>query len=472
MYEKQLDFYASPPIAFTKQKEEIASKILSLSVVSDLKTIPETFTVKDGVGVLKIEGLMIPKSDFFSLFFGGFAALDILTRDFLEMIKREDIHTIVLDIDSPGGNAFGVQQFANIIFNARSEKSIIAVTSGMMASAAMWIGAAAHKVFITGDVTITGSIGTVTTHTDISEFHKKIGIKQTDVAAGEYKRLPSMLEPLSKKGKEVLQGQVNHANKAFISDIAKFKNVKSSVVKSKMAEGKTFVGTQGIQVGLIDGLLTMDQLFSNTGSKESANVFLNKYKNNNFNNFNGGQKMSIAAQIAEMKSENPSLYDAIYKAGKDEAKIDHDKELATVKVQEYERGVESGKNDGIIEGAKKETERVAGIRELANAGNVELIEQFIADGTTQPPDAAIEILKAQKTGKSADLKNLADGSPAPLGTEIDDAENTDNKDKGMRQLVSEYMTEHKCTKGKAITACAKLYPDAKNDFTEVVKKKH
>jgi hypothetical protein len=47
---------------------------------------------------------------------------------------------------------------------------------------------------------------------------------------------------------------------------------------------------------------------------------------------------------------------------------------------------------------------------------------------------------------------------------------TDNGKKGLQQLVAEYMAEHKCTKGVAITACAKLYPNAKNDFVTIAKK--
>ncbi len=460
MFDSQLNFYNK------QSAEDLKTKFSCEVDINDQTLIPATYSVSEGVGVLPIMGMIIPKSDFFSIFFGGFAALDILTRDFREMMGREDIHTIVMDIDSPGGNAFGVQQFANIIYEARNDKPIISVTSGMMASAAMWIGAAAHKVYITGDVTVVGSIGTVTTHTDISELNKKIGIVQTEIAAGEFKRVPSSLEPLSEKGRAVLKNQVEHANSAFLSDIGKFRNAKPSAV-NKMGEGRTFIGTQGIKVNLIDGIMSMDILVKNTSTKEES-IMLTSEKNNNFNSFNGGPKMTLIEQIANMKTENVDLYNAMLEKGKVEAKTEYDAGLPEVLKVENAKGVEAGKIEGKEAGVVAERDRITSIRELANVGNGALIEKFIADGKTTAPEAAVEILKAQKNASAEDLAALAAQSPAPLDAESN--EQTDNANKGLRQLVTEYVAEHKVSKGTAIVACTKLYPNAVNDYKAPGKK--
>ncbi len=461
MYERQLEYYSKRPEANPEKPE--GADLVALESGSILDTIPASFDVKNGVGILPIEGMIIPKSDFFSLFFGGFAALDILTRDISEMIEREDIHTIVLDIDSPGGSAFGVQQFANLIFEARGKKPIIAVTSGMMASAAMWIGAAAHKVYITGDVTVVGSIGTVTSHTDISGFREKMGVKTTEITAGKFKRVPSMFEPLNDEGRAVLQGQVDHANKAFIKDIATFRGVTISVVNNKMADGRTFIGTQAIKIGLIDGKLSMDEIMESVGNVDGATKLTNQ-KNSNFNNLLGGNGMTLSEQLAELKNSNNDVYEALVEQGKLEAKAKYEAGLPDALSAEHAKGVEIGKAEGKEEGIKAERGRITGLRELANASNGELIEKFIADGTTQAPDAAVEILKAQKVKNGGDLKNLEKESPDPLDLDSNNDDNTDNSTKGLRQLVTEYMAEHKCTKGTAIIACTKAYPDAKNDF--------
>lgn len=465
-HEKQIEFH-------TKQHPEWLKGGFSCNVdINDQAAVPETFSVSDGVGVLPIAGMVIPKSDFFTIFFGGFAALDILERDFRILLGREDVHTIVLDIDSPGGNAFGVQQFANLVFDSRNIKSIISVTSGMMASAAMWIGAAAHKTFITGDVTVTGSIGTVTTHTDISEFNKRIGINQTEIAAGKFKRMPSSLAPLDDAGREVLQNQVNEVNAAFLNDIGKFKNIKPSAV-NKMAEGKTFIGSQAIKVGLIDGLLTMDQLLKSVSNNTEIAAFMTKTTRDiNFNSFNGGQKMTLIEQISQMKTENVDLYNAMIEKGKLESKEEFDAALPDAMAAEHAKGVEVGEATGKAKGIIAERERISSLTELLNASNKDLVEKFIADGETTAPEAAVEILKAQNKTNSDRLGNLKNNSPDALNADANDSDiNTSNGDKKLTQLVTEYMAEKNCTKGEAISACAKLYPEAENDFIQIVKKK-
>jgi signal peptide peptidase SppA len=478
IYEKQAEFYnnrinsnvmAGDQKGVIQAGKEADFKTLGLPVGINAAN-EATFEVIDGVGFLPIEGVIIPKSDIFSLLFGGFAGLDILTRDFKEMLGRSDIHTIVLEIDSPGGSAFGIQQFANLIFESRSVKPIISVTSGTMASAAMWIGAAAHKVLITGDVTVVGSIGTVTTHTDISEFNKMMGIKQTEVAAGEFKRVPSSLEPLSEKGREVLQDQVNRVNDAFVNGIASFRGVPVNTVNKKMGNGKIFIGTQAIDAGLVDEKITVESFLGIVTDSASSLRFINK-KDSNFNIFLGGAKMTVMEQLAKLQEENVDLYNAIIERGKAIAKASLDQDLADAKAAEYARGVEDGKLEGKNDGAVAERERITSIRSFATSSNMAMIEGFIADGKTTAPEAAVEILKAQKESNANHLQALENNAPKPIGADIVNPDNVDGSEKGLKQLVAEYMADNKgVTKGKAIIACSKLYPNAKNDFVQEVKK--
>jgi hypothetical protein len=179
--------------------------------------------------------------------------------------------------------------------------------------------------------------------------------------------------------------------------------------------------------------------------------------------------MTLSEQIKEVLTSTPDLYNAIKQTGVTEAKAEYDKNLPDALQAEHAKGVEAGKIEGKEEGQKAEAERIAGIRDLSTAGNAELIEKFIADGKTHAPEAAIAILKAQKETNAGDLKALEKQSPAALNVDVV-VETTDDDKKGLRQLVKEYQTEHKCSKGAAITACSKLHPDAVNDFVGKAKK--
>src|SRR3990167_1091149 len=101
------------------------------------------------IGVLPIYGTISNRGEggLMELLFGG-ADTQSLSAAFRQLVRDPQVSAIVLDIDSPGGTVFGVQELSDEIFKARETKKIIAVASGMAASAAYWIGSAAGELVV------------------------------------------------------------------------------------------------------------------------------------------------------------------------------------------------------------------------------------------------------------------------------------------------------------------------------------
>ena len=74
---------------------------------------------------------------------------------------------IIIDIESPGGEAVGAFEAADVIRQAAKVKPVVAVVNGMMASAAYALGSAATKI-VTTPTGLSGSIGVVMLHAAIS----------------------------------------------------------------------------------------------------------------------------------------------------------------------------------------------------------------------------------------------------------------------------------------------------------------
>ncbi|MGB0889693.1 MAG: S49 family peptidase, partial [Solirubrobacterales bacterium] len=68
------------------------------------------------------------------------------------------VDELVLEIDSPGGAALGLQSIADAIWDVRKQKTTTAVVSGMAASAAYFLASQAETVVAEADA-IVGSIG-------------------------------------------------------------------------------------------------------------------------------------------------------------------------------------------------------------------------------------------------------------------------------------------------------------------------
>jgi signal peptide peptidase SppA len=241
-------------------KSNIAAKIAAAEAQIGRPMVNQyrTLEVVDGVGILAINGVLAKRMNLMSAFSGG-TSTQLLQRDFSQAMQDPLVHSILLVIDSPGGEVDGTQEFCNQIFESRGTKRIVAVCEGMMASAAYWIGSSADELYISSGTTQVGSIGVVAAHTDMSKAEANRGVKVTEISAGKYKRIVSEHAPLSDEGRADLQDKVDQIYTVFVDDVARNRGVSSEKVLSEMAEGRIFIGQKSVDVGLVDGKRTTQQ---------------------------------------------------------------------------------------------------------------------------------------------------------------------------------------------------------------------
>ena len=163
----------------SKLKENDYKPVSFLNFDSFIDSTPKA---SGGVGVISINGPLVKSSNLFSMLFGGTTSYEDIEAQIRNMASDDSIKRIVLDIDSPGGQVAGLSDLVDAI--RKTDKEVIAYTSGSMASAAYWIGSAADKI-VAGPQAMVGSIGTVLTMVDYTELDKKIGIEEIEIAVYE-----------------------------------------------------------------------------------------------------------------------------------------------------------------------------------------------------------------------------------------------------------------------------------------------
>lgn len=112
--------------------------------------------MREGVAILPVTGPVMRYANLFSKVSGA-TSIDVLATDFNEALANPEVQGIVLHIDSPGGTVAGVNEFAQMLYNARGQKPIIAYVSGMGASAAYWIASACDAIVLDA----TASVGSI-----------------------------------------------------------------------------------------------------------------------------------------------------------------------------------------------------------------------------------------------------------------------------------------------------------------------
>ena len=219
----------------------------------------------NGVAVISAHGVVAKRMNMFMQISGGIST-EILGSQIQTALDDPEAKAIVLDIDSPGGTVDGTFELAESIFNSRGEKPIVSIANGLMASAAYAIGAATDAIYMTGSTTHVGSIGVVAAHTDYSKYEEKLGVKTTEIYAGEYKRIASQYEPLSDAGRANIQESVDYLYSLFVDQVAKYRGVTVDTVLADMADGRLFIGQQAIDAGLVDGVKSLNDLIASLSS--------------------------------------------------------------------------------------------------------------------------------------------------------------------------------------------------------------
>jgi signal peptide peptidase SppA len=213
--------------------------------------------VTKSVGVLPVVGVISQRMDLLSEFSGG-VSTERLGQEFDAMMADNSVDSIVLDIDSPGGNYYGTPELAEKIYAARGTKPIIAQVNSMAGSAAFWLAAACDEIAVTpsGDL---GSHGVMAVHYDASAANEAEGIKPTYIYSGKYKVEGNSDEPLSDEARDEIQRRVNEAGEVFTKALGKYRAVAPSVVREQFGQGRMFGAKEAIDRGMADRIGTIEE---------------------------------------------------------------------------------------------------------------------------------------------------------------------------------------------------------------------
>jgi capsid assembly protease len=229
------------------------------------------FPIVDGVAVVEITGGLTYRA------YNWWTTSYLDIRDtFRAALSDERVQSILLLIDSPGGEVAGLFDLVDEIYNARGTKPIIAVAAESAYSAAYAIASAASEIYLS-DTASVGSVGVIAIHIDQTGFDNQIGVKYTTIFAGDHKNDFSPHEPLKPKCKEILQAHVDKLYGKFTAVVARNRNMSQEAVVATQAG--FFMGKEAVNIGFADGISSIDNIIKNMVSeKGDIGMNLNEVK--------------------------------------------------------------------------------------------------------------------------------------------------------------------------------------------------
>lgn len=325
-----------------------------------------TATVADGVAIIPVIGSLVNRGAWIGTN-SGTTSYEGIAAQVRDARSDPNVRAIVLDLDSPGGEATGMFGLATAIREARAEKPVIAVVNDMAASAAYGIASQASEVVVSS-TSMVGSIGVVLTHFDRSGELASKGIKPTLIYAGANKVDGNPFGPLSDAVRADLQVQVAKFYDQFVGLVAQGRGDRLTEADARATEARVFIGQEAVDRGLADRVASLDAVLASLQSETKAPA--------------GGKAKGGRRMAAENENITTEAHTAAVTAARAE-------------------GHAAGLAEGRKLGAHDATARIGAILNCEEAKGRETLAAHIAFKTSMSADDAKGMLAASPMGGAA-----------------------------------------------------------------------
>lgn len=177
----------------------------------------------------------------------GMTDYNSLIAEFNQATHDPTVRGIFLDVGSPGGSVVGMEEAAAAVAAASAEKPVVAMIEQIGASAAYAL--AVHSSAIVASASaIVGSIGTISTFTNIAGMLEKFGVTVKQFTSGDLKASGTPY-------REMTIAEANYLNERTQEFGAEFRAMVSAArpgVQPSSMRGQWFTGKQGAALGLVD----------------------------------------------------------------------------------------------------------------------------------------------------------------------------------------------------------------------------
>lgn len=341
----------------------------------------QSAVVRDGVAIIPVTGPIFRYANMFTRISGA-TSTQVLATDIQAALDNPQVRGIVLNVDSPGGEANGINELSDLIYAARSKKPIKAYVGGMAASGGYWIASAASEVII-DDTGMAGSIGAVV---EIKLGDDKESGKRYQIVS---RNAPNKRPDLSTEGgRAKIAETIDALGDVFAAKVARNLGVDPEDVPAMGDHGGIKMGAAAVEAGLAHRLGSLESVIADL-ARPAAN-----------------QQRKPSMQVkttAELR--------AAIEAGTDPLTIEIAEPVMSEPVD-----VDAIKAEASQAAVTAERERIKGINALAAVGFEEEVQTAIDTGLSVEATALSLYKASQDRGVTlgaikSDAKSAAAASP-------------------------------------------------------------
>jgi signal peptide peptidase SppA len=337
------------------------------------------YRVANGVAIIGVIGSLVNRGAWIGSY-SGMTSYEGLSHQLKSAAADSSITSILLDIDSPGGEAIGAFETGSLVreINAKT-KPVNAFVNGLCCSAAFAIGAGAGRIEASA-TSLLGSIGVVMMHVDQSARLHNMGVKPTFIFAGAHKVDGNPFEPLSNAVRADLQSEVDKFYDLFVHHVATSRKGVGLTAKAvREQEARTFIGSDAVDRKLADAIGTFETTLAGMHRRSKTRT------------------MKMDEQNLITQAQHETLLASAVTAARLEAATATTASLTTDHTNALNAAVATART----EGATAERERISAVLALPEAQGREGAAMHLAMTTTMTADQAKPVLAGLPTGHAA-----------------------------------------------------------------------
>jgi capsid assembly protease len=384
---------------------EVANREVDLEAVAaklgrPLENRARYITLRDRVAIVDVIGPLFRYANLFTEISGA-TSLEVLATELNAAVENPNVDAILLNVDSPGGEANGVNEFAAMVRDARKKKTVCAYVGGMAASGSYWIASAAGKIFADESAFI-GSIGVVARFRDNRSAESRQGAQTIEIVSSQSPN--KRVDPATDEGRSHIQQRVDDLAQIFVEAVASNRGTTAEKVLADFGQGGVMIASKAIEAGMVDGLSSFESVLAHLSATGRASGFA----------------AAIAASSKEVVMEN-----------------DHQAVQVVAPATEPEpaAAAPATADEGAIRAAERS--RIAAILTCGEAAGRTSLAMHLALETEMDAEGALKVLAAALTAKesTSSFVDVMAGVKNPV-VGVDDDSGNDDAQAEIRKILA------------------------------------
>ena len=360
-------------------------------------------TMRGATAIIPVTGPVFRYANLFTEISGA-TSLAVLATDFAAADNNPAVGQIVMVFDTPGGQANGIAEMAQMIRAAT--KPVIAYIDNVAASAGYWLASAASQI-VMAKTAVVGSIGAVIS----IDTRKADGQVEIVSSQSPNKRA----DVTTDSGRAQIQALIDGLAQVFVEDVAAYRGVSADTVLTDFGGGGMVLAAEAVARGMADKIGTLETLLAELAGQTPT------IKGPTMTQGLIASAAVAALTEAALLADNPTLHAQL-----------------------------------LAKGASAERQRILDVEAQSLPGHEALIARLKADGTSTGGDAAMQVLAAERAKLASMAQQLhADAPPAvPHAQAPAASEETPQGDTrlALHQKAKRYQADHPGTDYQAAIA--------------------